>query len=112
MPLTDNGLVAPVVVKLGGTNTLRISTTTGDCYPNYFMLVPASAISLSAAKSGNNINISFPTVAGSNYRVFYRTDLTTGNWTLLNTVLGDGTVKSVTDSSSGGNQRFYKVTSP
>ncbi len=34
--------VAPVVVKLTGVTTLRISTPTGNCYPNYFMLVPAS----------------------------------------------------------------------
>jgi hypothetical protein len=112
VPLTDNGLVAPVVVKLGGTNTLRISTITGNCYPNFFMLIPSSAISLSAARSGNNINISFLTQLGSGYRVFYRTDLTTGNWTLLNTVLGNGSMEVVTDSSPAGNQRFYKVTSP
>ena len=112
VPLTDNGLVAPVAVKLGGTNTLRISTITGNCYPNFFMLIPASGISLSAARSGNNINISFPTQLGSGYRVFYRTDLTTGNWTLLNSVAGNGSVEVVTDSSPAGNQRFYKVTSP
>ena len=29
VPLTDSGLVAPVVVKLGGVSTLRLSTTTG-----------------------------------------------------------------------------------
>jgi hypothetical protein len=111
-PLTDDGLVAPVAVKLGGTNTLRISTITGNCYPNYFMLVPASGISLSAATAGSNVVVSFPTLAGSSYRVFYRTNLSTGNWTFLNTVLGNGTVKSVSDSSAASNQRFYKVTSP
>ncbi len=112
VPLTDAGLAAPIAVKLGGVSTLRITTTTGNCYPNYFMLVSASGINLSAVRSGNNISISFPTQAGSSYRVFYRTDLTTGNWTLLTTVLGDGTIKSVSDSSAVGNQRFYKVTSP
>ena len=111
VPLTDDGLVAPVVVKLGGTNTLRISTITGNCYPNYFMLVPATGITLSAAIVGSNVVVSFPTQAGSNYRVFYRTNLSTGNWTLLNTVLGDGTLKSVSDPTTGS-QRFYKVTSP
>jgi hypothetical protein len=113
VPLTDAGLVAPVVVKLGGgsTNTLRISTTTGLCYPNYFMLVPASGITLSAAGSGSNVSISFPTQAGTTYRVFYRANLTTGNWILLATVLGDGTVKSVSDPQTGS-QRFYKMTSP
>jgi hypothetical protein len=112
VPLTDAGLVAPVAVKVGGTNTLRISTTTGDCYPNYFMLVQASGIRLSAARSGSNIVVSFPTQAGSNYRAFYRTNLSTGNWILLNSVLGDGTVKSVSDSNPAGSPRFYEVTSP
>jgi hypothetical protein len=108
VPLTDSGLVAPVVVNLGGVSTLRLSTTTGDCYPNYFMLVQASGMNLSAAKSGNNVNISFPTLAGDNYRVFYRANLTTGNWILLTSLLGDGTQKSV----SAPNQGFYKVTCP
>ena len=112
VPLTDAGLVAPVAVNVGGTNTLRISTTTGDCYPNYFMLVQASGIRLSAARSGSNIVVSFPTQAGSNYRAFYRTNLSTGNWTFLNSVLGDGTVKSVSDSNPAGSPRFYEVTSP
>ena len=111
VPLTDGGLVAPVIVKLGGVSTLRLSTTTGLCYPNYFMLVPASGINLSAARSGSNVSISFPTQSGATYRVFYRTNLTTGNWIFLTTMLGDGTVKSLNDSTTGS-QRFYKVTSP
>ena len=109
VPLTDGGLVAPVIVKLGGVSTLRISTTTGLCYPNYFMLVPASGITLSAARSGSNVSISFPTQFDAIYKVFYRADLTTGNWILLTSVLGDGTVKSVSDPTTGS-QRFYKVT--
>ena len=76
------------------------------------MLVPASAINLSAARVGNNINISFPTQTGGDYRVFYRTSLTAGSWTQLTSVLGNGTVKTVTDSNPVGSQRFYKVTSP
>jgi len=111
VPLTDAGLAAPVAVKLGGVSTLRLSTTTGDCYPNYIMLVAASGISVAAARSGSNAAISFPTTSGAVYRVFQRVSLSTGNWSLLTTVLGDGTVKSVNDPLTGG-QRFYKVTSP
>jgi len=111
VPLTDEGLVAPVVLTLGGVSTLRISTTTGLCYPSYVMLVPASGITLSASRSGSNASISFPTRAGATYRVFYRTSLATGNWILLTTVLGDGTVISVSDPTTGS-QRFYKATSP
>jgi len=110
VPLTDNGLAAPAVVKLNGLTTLRI-TTDGFCNPNYIMLVPAAGITVSARKSGGNIAVSFPTQAGVNYRVFYRDDLSTGNWTLLTSVLGDGTIKSVNDPSSGA-RRFYKVVAP
>ena len=112
VPLTDAGGVAPATVKITGVTTFQVSTPTGDCYPNYFMLVPASAINLSAARAANNINISFPTQNGWGYRVFYKTNLTSGSWTLLNSTAGNGSVESVTDSSPGDNQRFYKVTSP
>jgi hypothetical protein len=108
--LTDDGLVAPVVVKLGGLATLRI-TTDGYCNPNYFMLVPASGIVITAGYSGGNSVLSFPSQSGVTYRVLYRDDLTTGNWSLLTTVLGDGSVKSVTDSLAG-TKRFYKVVAP
>ncbi len=110
VPLTDGGLAAPALVKLNGLSTLRI-TTDGFCNPNYFMLVPASGITVSAARSGGNVVISFPTQAGAPYRVFHRNDLSTGNWTLLTSVLGDGTVKSVSDPATGGKQ-FYQVVSP
>ena len=101
----------PVVVNLNGVSTLRV-TSAGNCNANYFMLVPVKNINISATQAGGNVQISFPTTAGSSYRVFYTTSLTSGNWTLLSTVPGDGTVKSTTDSAAGGSLRFYKVTSP
>src|SRR5665213_1073728 len=111
VPLTDDGLVAPVAVKLGGLGTLRLSTTTGDCYPNYFMLVPASGITLSAMKSDASASISFPTQAGATYRIFSRTNLTSGSWILSTTMFGDGTAKAVSVPLTGS-QQFFKVTSP
>ena len=110
VPLTDDALSAPVVVKLDGQTTLRIATT-GNANPNYFMLVPASGLTLSATRSGGSNVLAFPTQAGVIYRVFYRNDLSTGGWTLLSTVLGDGTVKSVSNTS-GDAARFYKVVAP
>lgn len=112
VPLTDAGLVAPVAVRLNGVSTLRLSTTTGDCYPNFFMLVSTSGIKVTAARSGKNVTISFPTQAGSTYRVFYRTNLMAGNWLLLNSALGSGSLQPVTDTGAADQQRFYKVTSP
>jgi hypothetical protein len=108
--LTDDGLAAPVVVKLNGVTTLRL-TTGGNCNPNFFMLVPATGITLSAARSAGNNVLSFPTQTGADYRVFYKTNLTNGAWTLLTTVLGNGGVQSVLDPATG-RSRFYKVTAP
>jgi len=110
VPLTDDGLAAPAIVKLNGTATLRI-TTEGFCNPNYVMLVPASGIRLTASHSGGNIVLSFPTQAGVDYRVFYRTNLSSGNWTLLSSVLGTGSVQHVNDAAAGP-PRFYKVVAP
>jgi hypothetical protein len=115
VPLTDDGLAAPAVVNLNGLTTLRL-TTGGNCNPNYFMLVPATlvpatGITLQATSSAGNTVLSFPTQAGVNYRVFYRTNLTAGNWALLTTVLGNGAVESVPDPVTG-TSRFYRVTAP
>jgi hypothetical protein len=111
MELTDTGLSAPQVVNFNGVSTLRVSTSTGDVYPNYFMLVPAAGLTVSASKQGASAAISFPTQSGAVYRVFYRNSLTSGNWTLLTNVLGSGGVKSVTVSPMASVQ-FYKVVAP
>ena len=108
--LTDDGLASPVLVKLNGLTTLRI-TTGGDSNPNFIMLVPASGITLTAVRSGNNVVVSFPTQSGVINRVFYRDNLSTGNWSLLTSVLGDGTIKSATDPVTATG-RFYKVVAP
>jgi hypothetical protein len=110
VPLTDDGLAAPAVVKLDGLTTLRL-TTDGNCNPNFFMLVPAAGITLQATSSAGNTVLSFPSQNGVNYRVFYRTNLTVGNWTLLSAVVATGAVTSVSDPFTGIS-RFYKVTAP
>ena len=110
VPLTDAGLVSPVIVTLGGVSTLRV-TSGGNINANYFMLVSATGFHISAALSGGNVNISFPTQAGASYRVFYNSTLTGGTWSLLATVPGNGSVQTVSDPNTSG-QRFYRVTSP
>jgi len=106
--LQNNG--SPATVTLGGVETLRV-TSGGNVNANYFMLVPISALKLSAAQSGNNVVISFPTQVGVSYRVFSRPAVTGGSWSLVATVGGDGTVKSARDPIGTG-ARFYMVTAP
>jgi hypothetical protein len=110
VPLRDEALQATVAISLGGTNALRI-TTDGYCNPNYFMLVPASGITVKAARSDGNSVLSFATQAGITYWVLYRDDLFSNSWNVLTTVVGDGTNKTVTDSLTKS-RRFYKVVVP
>lgn len=111
VPLTDTGSSEPAILSLSGTNTLRL-TTTGNANVNYFMFVPIIGIPFSAERAGDNIALSFPTQPGTTYRVMYRNDLASGDWTLLTTVDGDGSEKTVTDPLSAANTRFYQLVSP
>ena len=107
VPLLDtNG--APVTVALGGNATLRI-TTTGGTDPNYFMLVPDLApVVASAARNGADVVIAFVSQAGLTYLVRFKNNLSDGAWQTLTSVMGDGTMKSVTDPLTV-NSRFYQV---
>ncbi|HEX7653503.1 MAG TPA: hypothetical protein VF607_08355, partial [Verrucomicrobiae bacterium] len=106
VPLTDDGGVLPQVVKLGGVQTLRL-TSGNNCNGNYFMLVPVTAITASVSRNGNGVAVSFPTVLGKTYQVFSTTSLVGGTWTLVGTTAGTGSTKSVADTTS--TQRYYKV---
>src|SRR5208337_3956086 len=110
VPFTDGGYSEPVPIRFGGVETLRL-TTEGNVNCNFFMLVPANGIRLTASHLGANTVLSFPTQTGANYRVFYRTNLTSGNWTLLTTVLGNGAPQQVSDPATASS-RFYQVVSP
>ena len=107
-PLMNNG--GPAIVNVGGTNTLRV-TSGNNINANYFMLLAVQPITISAKVSGNNVVISFPTQAGKSYRVFSEPGLTSGVWTQVGSVGGDGTVKSVSAPETAS-QLFYQVTSP
>jgi hypothetical protein len=111
VPLLEPGSNVPAEVSLGGEATLRVSTDTGNCHPSYFMLVPVMGVSLSATIVDNAVVISFPTLAGLDYPIFYRDSLAEGEWTLLESVPGDGSIKSVSDPITAAT-RFYQLVAP
>jgi hypothetical protein len=101
----------PAVVSLGGTNTLK-ATSGGGFNANFYMFVPAPPPSanptpLSVSRNGSNIVLSFATQAGHSYTVQFKSDLSAASWSNLNTVTGDGSVKSVNDPV--GSKRFYRL---
>jgi hypothetical protein len=97
------------LVTLNGVETLR-ATSAGNINANFFMLVPVQGISLKAVIAGGNVGISFPTTVGFGYSVWEQATLG-GAWTLVQSIGGDGTVKTVSIPATG-NQGFLKVTSP
>jgi hypothetical protein len=75
------------------------------------MLVPFKTIKIAATTSGGNATISFPTLAGSIYRVLSNSSLTSGSWSLVTTVTGTGSTETVSTPASGGTV-YFKVVSP
>ena len=63
---------------------------------------------LGPERIGSQFRWSFATQAGQTYDVEYKDDLNTTNWQVLQTISGDGTVKSFTVSATGA-ARFYRV---
>jgi hypothetical protein len=113
VPLTEDGTGAPVAVSLGGVETLRLTTPTGFCYPNYFMLVPTTGISPSIAKLGANVVVSFPGEPGVTYGVYSRSNLSTGNWNLLtNVVVSPINGVAAVSIAVTNTEEFYKVGPP
>jgi len=115
IPLMTNGQTA--VITLSGEQTLKVTAPggnpTGSLNANYYMFVPylapAPAFSLSASASGGVVSIKIPTTSGHTYYVYWSSSLNPTSWTQLgSSVAGDGTVKTVTDST-GGAARFYKA---
>ncbi len=93
------------------TGTLAITytgnvTLEGDV--NGLQLQPAPLV-LNALPKGTNVVLSFPTQAGLNYLVQYKTNLASGAWMLLGgPVAGSDAVLAVTDGARD-RSRFYRV---
>lgn len=71
----------------------------------------ASLLRVSVAKSGNQLTVNWPTVAGRIYQLFTRSTLSSGSWIPANSSQpGSGiSMQYQTDLSSAGVQRFYRL---
>ena len=92
---------------------LTRAATGPDVNVNFFMLVPAASpgqTSLTIARSGPNVNLSFLSQTGFSYQIQYKDNLTDPTWLPLGSpVTGDGTLKTTSDPTSGGQRRFYRL---
>jgi hypothetical protein len=69
----------------------------------------SAPIIFAPAKTGNNFIFSFQTEPGKTYTVQYVDSLAAVDWQNLPNVTGDGSVKTVTNSAPGVDQRFYRL---
>jgi hypothetical protein len=72
------------------------------------VLVSIIPPSLSATVSNKTVNLSFPSVAGHDYNIQFKTNLTDANWQTLGTVPGTGASQGMPDAA-GSNSRFYRL---
>jgi hypothetical protein len=107
----------PVTVTFDSSQTtLQVGGNTYADGQNYnmgfMMLVPVAptGLTLTAAVSGTNITISFPTATGSTYQVQYVSTLSSTNWTpIVPVISGNDAVQSVQYPANAGSERFYRV---
>ena len=115
VPLTGaNG--QPITLSMGGVETIQVTAPSGlaagSINGHFYLFAPvvtASLFRISASVSGTTVSIQFPTQNGHSYTVYYSTSLNPANWQTLTSVTGNGAVETVTDSTSGGVKRFYRV---
>ena len=94
----------------GGSGWYIDSITILDGYYTCCNPLVAPAI-LNPQISGTNLTFSFQTVADQTYSVQYKSNLTDPTWTTLQSLTGDGSVTSISDSLIVP-QRFYRILSP
>ncbi len=73
-----------------------------------FWIQPAPIV-FAPTKVGTNFLFSFQTEPGETYTAQYVNSLSALNWQSLPSVVGDGTVKTITNSAPGVTQRFYRI---
>lgn len=100
----------PVLVG-AGVNSHRNGQVAEAIFSNFEILAVATPPTLvNSSYAGGTFSASFQTEAGFSYRVQFKDDLNAAAWTELTIIVGDGSVKSITDIAGG--HRFYRVVTP
>lgn len=108
----------PKVLNWSGLKTFRLTMggpqedfTRYALQLNYLLFVPAPAgpvLLLNPVRAGDAFSVSFASEAGATYRLQYKHSLGDVSWTNGGSVAGDGTVKTLSDTSAES-MRFYRV---
>ena len=97
--------------QLGGTVAQPLAATPASArfsIQGGFWIWPAPIL-FAPAKVGNNFIFSFATEPGKTYSVQYMDSLASRAWQSLPDVIGDGSVKTVTNTASTVSQKFFRL---
>jgi hypothetical protein len=114
-PVVTQSPLAGTVFNENTTNVVTFTATdvgglTSSCEATIIVqVVRPTFVSGSASYGGGTFSASFQTVAGVNYRVEYKDDLNALTWSLLTTIVGDGTVKTFSDPGPLPPMRYYQI---
>jgi alpha-tubulin suppressor-like RCC1 family protein len=98
------------IVPLGLTNVSAVSSDSSHCVALIGDVPPIRHASITnATLTEEGFSMFVPSQNGRVYRLEYKTDMTTGEWTPLPLVAGNGGLLKLADVTGGGSQRFYRV---
>ena len=99
--LSDSGTYQVAVSNLAGAATSALATIT--------VATTFSPTILSPAIVGTNFAFSFQSLPGKTYGVEYKDDLQDANWLTLQSIAGDGSLKTVITPVTSIPRRFYRL---
>jgi uncharacterized repeat protein (TIGR01451 family) len=92
----------------GLSQGLQLTFQPATC-PDGGGICQTAPVILGPSRSGSNFTFSFATVSGFNYTVQYTDSLSSPNWQTLQTILGDGSVQTITVPLTTPAQRFFRL---
>ena len=96
-PNVPTGLNSVIAIAAGGNHDLALIGTA--------LHVPIA----NPTRYGNSFSATVPTSSGRVYRLEFKDSLEEPNWKPLPLVAGNGAMRTLTDTTAAGNQRFYRV---
>jgi hypothetical protein len=78
-------------------------------YVQVVAAAPPSPTLLAPHRSGSSFSVQVATTSGFTYYLDYKTNLAATAWTTAAQTPGDGTSKTLTDTTATDSQRFYRV---
>jgi hypothetical protein len=90
----------------GLTNGLQLTYQQGCSDGGGACTIPVIS---SPSLTGTALTFSFETISGRTYLVQYKASLDDTNWQVLQTIPGDGSIKTVTNSTTTAAQRYFRL---